>query len=128
MTATIRTKPRRRRRARRRKRVGWFRGLRDQLAMVCLGVRHGRHAGYRVVRIVRAKVDRLRRQVVCLVVRMSDGVGFDGHWLTLDDRREFVATNGGHCVGLLRGRQTVSIDDFYRLAIERNRGGPGHAR
>jgi hypothetical protein len=128
MRTCERKRPRRRRRCSRRRRVGWFRGFRDVLVCVCVSNKR-RHrgsdlAGYRVVRVLRVKVDRKRRQVVELVARLYGGradvnLGFNGPLVRLDDRREFF--RDGQHLGVCEGSQTIPVDAYYaRMLTRRN--------
>jgi hypothetical protein len=115
----LKTKTTRRRRKRAVARVGWFRGLAGRLVAVSLGVAHRWHgsdlAGDRLVRIVRAKVNRKTRQVVLIVARLYGGDehrngGYNGPLVKIDQRREFT---GGLCRGIWHQKRYVPIDDFY---------------
>jgi hypothetical protein len=71
------TKRRKRRRRRAPLRVNWCPGLKGKLLGVCLNIQHRWRgsdvAGFHLVRITRAKVDRKQGELVLIVARLNVG-------------------------------------------------------
>lgn len=105
-------------RRRKKPRPRWLRLLRGKLLNVVIPDRARKHAGYHVVRCLRAKYDTVYKQVTTVVVRAYNGTdgnaGFNGRVFKLDDRRAFI---GGLCKGIVLARRILPLDDYVRLML-----------